>query len=222
MMAHGSLPAAYFEALFQTDPDPWGFGTSPYEQAKYAATLAALPRQRYRHALELGCANGVLTRLLAARCGTLLAVDCAATALTHAQARCADLPGVRFEQRTLPAQFPTGAFDLIVLSEMGYYLSVGDLRQLRQRIVAALVPGGQLVLVHWTPPIEGRLLSGDAVHALMLAPMRTLRQITGQRMPRYRLDVLERCDPVGAPRLHQAGVPCGPNASQCGGCNSAP
>ena len=39
-----SLPAAYFEAIYERDPDPWRFQTSAYERAKYDATLAALGR----------------------------------------------------------------------------------------------------------------------------------------------------------------------------------
>jgi hypothetical protein len=35
---------ARFERLYQQSPDPWGYRTSSYEQEKYAATLAALPK----------------------------------------------------------------------------------------------------------------------------------------------------------------------------------
>ena len=43
----GTVPAAYFEAKYARSPDPWDFAGSPYEAAKYAATLVALPRARY-------------------------------------------------------------------------------------------------------------------------------------------------------------------------------
>ena len=36
------MGAAYFDALYAVDDDPWGFATSPYERAKYDRTLAAL------------------------------------------------------------------------------------------------------------------------------------------------------------------------------------
>ncbi|MFC7609312.1 SAM-dependent methyltransferase [Teichococcus aestuarii] len=64
----GSLPAAYFEALYAADPDPWRFRDSAYEAGKYAATLAALERPRYGRVLEVGCSIGVLTKQLAGRC----------------------------------------------------------------------------------------------------------------------------------------------------------
>jgi len=56
---------AYFVRMYATDPDPWGFDSSWYEQRKYALTLAALPERRYERAVEPGCANGALTALLA-------------------------------------------------------------------------------------------------------------------------------------------------------------
>src|ERR1700744_4973631 len=64
----GSFDGEYFDLLYAQRSDPWDFATSPYEAAKYAATLAALPKPRYKNALELGCSIGVLTQQLAPRC----------------------------------------------------------------------------------------------------------------------------------------------------------
>jgi hypothetical protein len=69
-----SIPARYFDDLYAGERDPWEFETSAYEQAKYDATLAALPRPRYRRGLEIGCSIGVLTARLAGRCGSLVAI----------------------------------------------------------------------------------------------------------------------------------------------------
>ena len=83
-----SIEPAYFDALYAADPDPWRFASSDYEREKYAATLDALPPRRFAAALEVGCSIGVLTRQLAARCDTLLALDVAEAALAQARARC--------------------------------------------------------------------------------------------------------------------------------------
>jgi SAM-dependent methyltransferase len=132
-----TVPAAYFEQLYRSDPDPWRFESSAYERAKYLTTLAALPRRRYRRACEIGCANGVLTRQLAARCDELLAIDVADTALARATARTVDQPWVRCERLAVPEAFPTGPFDLVLLSEVGYYLASEALCDLRARLDAA-------------------------------------------------------------------------------------
>ena len=55
-----TLQPEYFDALYASDPDPWNFAASPYERAKYALTLNAMPKPRYRSALEVGCSIGVL------------------------------------------------------------------------------------------------------------------------------------------------------------------
>lgn len=188
-----SVAPDYFEQLYAADPDPWGFATSPYETAKYAATLAALPRRRYRSAFEIGCSVGVLTASLAARCDALLAVDYSERALALASDRCNELGHVSLERMAVPDEFPEEPFDLIVLSEVGYYLSRADLLALRGRIDASLVPGGHLLLAHWTQRIEDCPLSGDEVHALFLEPAADdLRHAASLRAPGYRLDLLER------------------------------
>ena len=101
-----------FDRLYAERPDPWDFETSAYEHAKYDATLAALGDRRYATGLEVGCSIGVLTERLAARCAHLLAVDVAEAALARARERA---PEVTFERRELPAEFPAGPFELIVL-----------------------------------------------------------------------------------------------------------
>lgn len=187
-----SLPPTYFETMYGANPDPWDFETSPYEHAKYEATVAALPRARYESGLELGCSIGVLTQRLAKRCASLLSLDVNEQALQRARERCRDLPQVRFEQRQLPSEFPPGVFDLVVLSEVGYYFSLADLARLRERIETQLAPGGQLILVHWTPFVEDYPLTGDQVHEEFLSTPGPLRHLNGQRAEQYRLDLFER------------------------------
>ena len=191
-----SLPAAYFERLYAESPDPWRFTTSPYEAAKYARTLAALPRALYPSALEVGCSIGVLTRRLAARCGHLLSVDVSEAALAQARVRCAGLPNVTFERCVLPQEFPPGTFSLIVLSEVGYYFSERDLERVIDECAGALEPGGHLLLVHWTGETPYPL-TGDRVHEAFLARAETdgwalWRPLHAERHSEYRLDLLER------------------------------
>ena len=135
-----TLEPEYFDALYASDPDPWNFAASPYEQGKYALTIQALPKPRYHSALEVGCSIGVLTRLLASRCDTILAIDAARTPLIEAKHRCADLPSVCFEQMFVPEEWPNAVFDLILLSEVVYYLSREDVDRLAARVTRSLAP----------------------------------------------------------------------------------
>ncbi|GAB3579178.1 class I SAM-dependent DNA methyltransferase [Hymenobacter daeguensis] len=190
-----TLPPEYFDHVYQANRDPWNFETSPYERAKYAATLAALPRPHYAEAFEIGCSLGVLTAQLAPRCGHLLAVDVSEAALAQARARCAELPQVEIKLLRVPDAFPAQQFDLILVSEVGYYWSPADLARAAGQIINGLKPGGQLLLVHWTPPVHDYPLTGDEVHEFFLAPAADdgpLRHLSGQRHETYRLDLLEK------------------------------
>lgn len=188
-----SLPAAYFEELYAGDPDPWNFAASDYERRKYAATLAALPRPRYASGFEPGCSIGVLTRQLAERCDRLLSVDAAEAPLAAARARNADAPWVEIRRARLPGDWPEeGSFDLIMLSEVLYYLSREDLACVAGHVRRTLRPGGDVVLVHWLPETSYPLTGDAAVAAFLDGTSPWLRRIGGDRQELYRLDVLTR------------------------------
>ena len=187
-----SLDQQYFEAVYDHDSDPWNFTTSAYEQAKYAATVAALPATAYERALEIGCSIGVLTALLAPLCREIVAVDIAPRPLEIARERLRGQDHVRFEQMTIPDRFPEGRFDLILLSEVGYYWNPDDLQLAIQRIESALQPGGTLVLVHYTPYVPDYPLTGDEVHEAFSQRLRGAYRVTARRAERYRLDVWKK------------------------------
>ncbi|MBW4662161.1 MAG: nodulation S family protein [Drouetiella hepatica Uher 2000/2452] len=193
-----SLPPRYFEEMYSENPDPWQFETSEYEAKKYAATVAALPKPIYRSAFEIGGSIGVLTQKLADRCENLLSVDVSQVAQAKAIERCQNLSQVRFEIMQVPQQFPDEQFDLILVSEVGYYLSKQDLQTTQSHILNHLEIGGHLLLVHWTLYARDYPLSGDEVHDSFLAlsaeqlTSRSLRHLAGQREEQYRLDLFER------------------------------
>lgn len=189
-----TLTPDYFEAVYRDDPDPWGFATRPYEAAKYQATLAHLPRAKYRSALEVGCSIGVLSRLLADRCEGLLSVDVSERALGQARERCSDRPHVRIERMAIPQETPPGRFDLILLSEVAYYWSPEDLARARAMLAGALDRGGHLLMVHWTPFVADYPQTGDAVHQAFLdgGPAVGLEHRDGAREATYRIDLFEK------------------------------
>lgn len=151
-----------FDAHYERKPEGWDFEGSWYERRKRAVTLAALPRERYRSALELGCATGVLTAALAERADAVLGTDISAAPLAQAAVRA---PGARFVQASLPAEWPSGRWDLVVMSEVGYYLSPTDLDETIDRVLASLDDDGVLVACHWRHPDDEAVSSGDAVDA---------------------------------------------------------
>lgn len=162
-----SVATPYFDQLFAGNDDPWAFRQRWYERRKRALTLAVLTRPRYASVFEPGCANGELSAELAARCDRLLCCDTAAAAVTLAKTRLLGFPHAQVQQSRLPEQWPAGPFDLIVLSELAYYLDVEDLNRLIDQALASLTDDGQLLACHWRPVIEGCPQTAEQVHALL-------------------------------------------------------
>jgi SAM-dependent methyltransferase len=192
-MPDQSLPAAYFQSLYENDPDPWRFASSDYEKEKYAATLAVIGETRIARAWEVGCSIGVFTAALADLCDAVLAVDVADAALAQARRRCAGKPGVRLERLQVPAEWPEGRFDLIVFSEVLYFLSASDIRLTARRSVASLERAGRIVLVNWTGE-NGQVLSGEAAADAFLAAAPELSAVSQDRRPGYRVDIIQHGD----------------------------
>ena len=162
-----SVSMEHFERMYADSEDPWQYRRRWYERRKRALTLAVLPHARYARAFEPGCSIGELSLELAERCDALLVSDGSEAAVRVATRRLAPMAHVRVEQRLLPAQWPEGRFELLVLGEFGYYLDVQSLLFLRERAVASLAPGGVLVACHWRHPIAEAPLTGDEVHAVL-------------------------------------------------------
>ncbi len=159
--------AQHFDTLFKTEGDPWRYRTRWYERRKRALTLACLPMARYAHAFEPACAIGELSAALAGRCDRLLSTDGSAAAVAIARERLADCVNVQVERATMPAHWPDERFDLIVLSEFGYYLEADALAGVIERSASTLMPGGTIIACHWRRAEGDYLRLGDEVHRLM-------------------------------------------------------
>ncbi|MEQ5872472.1 methyltransferase domain-containing protein [Sagittula sp. NFXS13] len=159
--------AASFDRLYRETADPWDYETSTYEAEKYARCLALLPPRRFAHALEVGCSIGVMSEAIARRCDSLLALDFAPTAIEKARAR--DIPGAKFEVAAVPEGWPDGHWDLIVLSEVLYYLSPAALDEVICRVVDSLAPDGLCLVAGYLGPTETTLSAREVEFRLLAA-----------------------------------------------------
>jgi len=156
-----------FDHLFEKSEDPWGFRTRWYEARKRSITLASLPDARYHDAYEPGCANGELAAALAPRCAKLRVSDGAQAAVALSRRRLAAFSHVQVAQEWLPDDWPGQTFDLIVLSELGFYLNEAAVATIADQARASLRAAGTVLACHWRHPVEGFELHGDAVHAIL-------------------------------------------------------
>jgi Nodulation protein S (NodS) len=185
-----STSRSYFEDMYRDADDPWGFETSLYEERKYAITVASLPRFRYRSAYEPGCSIGVLTELLANRCDRLLSSDIIPSALQQAETRLGRKSHVWLEERSIPAQWPSGPFDLVVLSEIAYYFDETDLGRIMTCLMESTTRAAHVVGVHWRGETDYPL-TGDRTHEI-IAQTPGLMTVVHHREEEFVLDVWER------------------------------
>lgn len=178
---------AYFERLYAVADDPWGLVGRFYERRKRALALAALPRPRFRRAFEPGCATGLLTAELVARCDDVVAWDSAVSAVRQARHRLSAVHGVEIVQASIPHQWPNGTFDLIVLSEVAYYCR--DLAELVRPVHRSLAADGVLVAVHWRHPAPEHPHTAESVHEALGAG---LQRIVSHVEDDFLLDVWDR------------------------------
>lgn len=158
----------YFDALYQqNEGDPWRYEQRWYEARKRQLTLAALPQQCYQTGIEIGCSNGVLSEALSHRCKTLHCLDAHATAIELAQLRLGQYQHVQCDRAIIPQELPEQQFDLIVASEILYYLDDQSLATTIDWFNHQLTQQGTLLSCHWRHPIDGFKLNGDDIHAVL-------------------------------------------------------
>jgi hypothetical protein len=170
------------------------YSHSLYERAKREVTLGFLGRSRYRRAFEPGCGYGHFSKLLSARCDSLLAWECDAETCAKAADVLASHQNIKLELASVPALWPTGAFDLIVLSEFLYYLRPQELEHVALLASTSLTEDGELVACHWRHPIPETDLVGDDVHRTLSA-LPELAILRDYRGPDYVLNVWRRVAP---------------------------
>lgn len=159
-----ATPSSYFDRMWARSDDPWEHGTRWYEARKYDLTVASLRRDRYASAFEPGCGAGFLTRRLAERCDRLVATERDARGVAATADRCGGRTGVEVRQGRLPDDWPDGPLDLVVVSEVLYYLDDGELDAVLARLAELRGGGTEVVAVHYRRAVAEHVRLGDEVH----------------------------------------------------------
>ena len=108
----------------------------------------------------------MFSALLASRCHALVSIDGNKQAVQLAKQRLAEVGHVKVIQGVIPSVLPTtkSHFDLIVISEILYYLSPNDIDTVIAWIQQNLAVGGTLLCCHWRYNIDGFTMTGETVH----------------------------------------------------------
>jgi SAM-dependent methyltransferase len=185
------MNSAEFDRRYLTEGDPWGYRSSEYERVKYEATLAACGPGPFRSALELGASIGVFSARLAPNCLQLTTLDFSSVAVRAARRELRRFGHVEVRVGEIPRAIDDRPRDLIVASEILYYLEAPALVQTLTRLERCLAPGGRLVLVHWRLDGPERPFSARQVHDCVRS-LPWLAQVDDRSSSDYLLHVLER------------------------------
>jgi SAM-dependent methyltransferase len=107
-----------------------------------------LPTVPVKTVLEVGCAEGHFTRLLAERVQEVVACDISDLATHRAQQTCEGLRNVRFLTMDVRGGLPQENFDLILFSDVLYYLSSKEAVRVLANSAEVLRPGAFLMFAN--------------------------------------------------------------------------
>ncbi len=184
--------AAYFDALYAQNADPWHYHDRSYEIDKRADTLAMLPRHHYARGCEIGCSIGVLTADLAPRFDALLGIDISEAAAARARSAVAAFPHVEIRVMHVPAQLPDDMFDLLMLSEVLYFLTPSELAALATFAARQLMPGGDVMVVSYDGETLTALDGRQSTEVFTAAAAPYFDVISDAVRPHYHLRILRR------------------------------
>ena len=189
----GEVPGPeHFARLYADDGDPWHVRSSAYEREKREAALAILGSRRHARALEAGCGEGHLTGALVSSglADEAVGIDREPSIVERAANR--DFgPAARFAVGSLPHDLPDGPFDLVVFSEILYFLREPELDALAEGLKTRVEDGASILLVSYRGPTGTPLSGTDAADFFIARLGQDVRSLATWEEPEYRLDLLQ-------------------------------
>ncbi|WAP66744.1 class I SAM-dependent methyltransferase (plasmid) [Jiella pelagia] len=163
-------PPEHFAELYADDGDPWHARSSRYEVEKRADNCAQLDVRCYERGLDIGCGEGHLAAELVNRAivRSMTGLDRDAGIVARANGAYGQRSELRFATGALPDDLPEVPFDLVVVSEVLYFLDEPALVALAQHLSNRMQTGADILVVSYLGE-TGTPLSGRAAHDLFLA-----------------------------------------------------
>lgn len=181
----------------------WDFET-PSARERHERVLAALAlssgTQSWQQVLEIGCADGVFTRLLAERCGSVTAVDISEVGRERTQERCAGRANVRVAALDLQRDPLPGEFDVVFAMDVLEFIhGRSRVADTARRLAAGIRPRGFLAISMSRLPDEMRgrlwarwLIEGGDNMSDFLDGRHGLRLLQRQCYPRYLIALYQK------------------------------
>jgi SAM-dependent methyltransferase len=135
-----------FDRLYSLDADPFGCEKFSYERQKSADLLDIIQGVKFKHILDIGCGAGTLTRMLAEYAENVTAIDFSETAIELAVSHPSNYNHVHYQCADIRT-FELRDYDLIICSEILYYLKSNELEALLDQFFHTQRSGTKLLTV---------------------------------------------------------------------------
>lgn len=181
----------HLKALYDSDVDPWRHLSSIYECSKYERTLEIIGKRKFSSCLEVGCGIGGFSTHLSELCSRLICMECIPSAAARARVRLEQISHVSVHEGTAPDDIPDCRPDLVVLSEVLYFLTVAEINRLGTWINQQSTADAVVIAATWTGPTEQELTGTESIRLLsqnLRTWKRFSRLFTGYRLDRFDRD----------------------------------
>jgi SAM-dependent methyltransferase len=183
--------SAHFDAHYRKDPDPWGYRHDFAERRRHLLMIDALPHPRYMRAFEPACGNGEFTTLLADRCEHLEAWDVSTVAVALAKEKLEGKNHVAFSASSVPDQWPTPKFDLVVLADFSYYLTPDQVLAVKRKVDFSMMQQGHVLTMNWTGTAHDFVSDNMLLHEIFRSD-ETYESVVKIIDPRLTLEIWEQ------------------------------
>jgi 2-polyprenyl-3-methyl-5-hydroxy-6-metoxy-1,4-benzoquinol methylase len=137
-----------FDRKFANDDDPWSTFTNGDEALKRRAVLHAIGTGPWGRVLEVAAGNGSNSAAIASRALRLDATEGTESGTALVAKALKGRRRAHALKLVIPDRLPRVQYDVIVVAEVLYYLSLRDMIQTARDLAATLRSGGTLVLAH--------------------------------------------------------------------------
>lgn len=128
--------------------DPYLTTIDEKEIIKLEKSFDLVKDSRYKNILDIGCGEGYLVEKLIPLADRIVALDISKLALQRAEKRIRKDAHIDFIQKDILKYKPGENFDLIICSEILYYLQLEDVKTIAGKLIEWISPNGKLLLVN--------------------------------------------------------------------------
>ncbi|NLH40491.1 MAG: methyltransferase domain-containing protein [Planctomycetes bacterium] len=148
LVGRGCGAADFAPVYARSKDDAWGYERRPFERERFDLIMDVMSGLSARRLLEVGCAEGHLTRRLSGLAEEVVACDVVAEALRRAKEHCEGLTHVQFLLADIRKTWPSGTFDAMICSDVLYYFTKREVRGVLRRSAHRVSTNGHFLFAN--------------------------------------------------------------------------